>query len=110
MPRSAKSAVTFLMMMLLVAAATCCSAQPPESAATTKPDTITIIGIVKPAPAGAEESATVAFNKISYHITSDAKGKIVARQAANQKAEIRGTLSDRAGNKWITVTWCALVE
>jgi hypothetical protein len=80
------------------------------SADATQPDTVTIIGIVKPAPRTAEEAATVLVGKVLYKIVKDAKSQIVARDAANKKAEIKGTLAERNGTKWITITWCALVE
>ena len=88
----------------LGAVASCYSAESPKS------DTITITGIVKPAPRTADEAATVLADKVLYKIVKDAKGQIVARDAANKKAEIKGTLAERDGVKWITVTWCALVE
>jgi len=91
-------------LVCLVAAAPC-----PGDAAT-KADVITITGIVKPAAATAEEAATVRAGGALYRIVNDAKGKIVARDAAGKKAEIKGALAERNGEKWITVSWCALVE
>ena len=75
-----------------------------------KPDLVTITGIVKAAARNAEEAATVQVEKQVYQIVKDAKGKIVARDAAGKKAEIRGTVTERNGVKWMTVSWCALVE
>ena len=89
----------------LIAVASCYSAD------ATQPNQVTIVGPVKRAAATAVEAATVlAADKVLYRIVKDAKGAIVARDAANKKAEIRGTLSERDGQKWITVSWCALVE
>ena len=71
---------------------------------------VTIIGIVRPAAWSANEAATILVNKVPYKIVKDAKGKIVAKDAANKKVEIKGPVTERDGTKWITVTWCALVE
>jgi hypothetical protein len=83
---------------------------PAQSKPATQPATVTIVGIVKASPAKAEEAATVVADKVVYKIVKDAKGAIVARDAAGKKAEIRGSVQDVNGNKWITVSWCALVE
>jgi hypothetical protein len=85
-------------------AATCYSAEPFNTG------TVTIVGIVKAAPRSAVEAATVQVGKISYKLVKDTKGTIVARDANGQKAEIKGTVTERNGVKWIAVTWCALVE
>ena len=70
----------------------------------------TITGIVKPAAWSANEAATVQAKKALYMIVKDAKGKIVARDAVGKKVEIKGTVTECDGIKWITVIWCALVE
>jgi hypothetical protein len=76
----------------------------------TRPAVVTITGMVKAAPPGAEEAATVLADKVNYRIVKDVKGQVVARAAAGKKAEIRGSVEDRNGVKWVTVNWCALVE
>lgn len=70
----------------------------------------TIVGFVRPAEWSAKEAATVLANRVLYKIVKDTNGKIVTKDAANKKVEIKGTVTERDGTKWITVTWCALVE
>ena len=81
-----------------------------NSAEVPKTDTVTIVGVVNSSSHSAMEAATVHVGKVIYKIVKDPKGQVVARDADCKKAEIRGTLADRNGVKWITVTWCALVE
>ena len=72
---------------------------------------VTITGKVIPAEWSAKEAATVStIRGLSYKIVKDAKGKVVAKDAANRKVEIKGIVTERDGTKWITVAWCALVE
>lgn len=70
----------------------------------------TLVGIVKAAPAGAKEAATVKVGGVVYKITKDAKGRKVASEAINQKVEIKGILADKNGARWITVISCKIVE
>ena len=80
----------------------CFGADDPQAA------TITVTGIVKPAASTAEESATVQVEGVLYRIVRDTKGTIVARDAAGKKAEIRGTLAERAvpsGSRCHGVPW-----
>lgn len=92
------------LLICLGAMATWCTADAPDAA------TVTVIGVVKPAAPAAEEAATVKMGTVTYKIVKDDKGKVVARDAGGKKAELRGTVAERDGVKWITVTWCALVE
>jgi len=71
---------------------------------------VTITGKVIPAEWSAKEAATVSIRGLCYKIFKDAKGKVVAKDAAGKKVEIKGTVTERDGTTWITVTWCALVE
>jgi len=70
----------------------------------------TIVGIVKAAAENAEEAATVKAGQVVYKITKDDKGKIVARDANNEKVRIEGTLEIKNGVRWITVISCKIVE
>jgi hypothetical protein len=101
-------------MAVLMAAAlvclACAASAHGDGPPATMPATVTITGVVKAAAPAAEEAATVQADKQLYKIVKDAKGKIVAHDAAGKKAEIRGAVTERHGVKWITVTWCALVE
>ena len=97
-------------LMLMVCVLWCLGATSRPSDLAPKGDTVDVTGIVRPAASTAQEVATVQADKVLYRIVNDAKGKIVARDAGGKKAEIRGIVADRDGVKWITVTWCALVE
>jgi hypothetical protein len=61
----------------------------------------TIIGMVR-AP-DAPEAATVEVGDMVYKVVKDDNGKTVAREAKDKKAEIKGTVEERDGVKWITV-------
>ena len=69
----------------------------------------TVTGIVR-AAADAPEAATVKVGDVIYKITKDENGKIVAREAKDKKAEIKGNVEEKDGVKWITVISAKLVE
>jgi len=70
----------------------------------------TIVGIVRAAEAEAPEAATVKVGNVVYKITRDDNGKIVAKEAKDKKAEIRGNVEEKDGVNWITVISAKLVE
>ncbi|HUT33490.1 MAG TPA: hypothetical protein VNE39_08435 [Planctomycetota bacterium] len=70
----------------------------------------TITGIVRAAEADAPEAATVKVGDVIYKITKDENGKIVAKEAKDKKAEIKGNVQEKDGVKWITVISAKLVE
>jgi hypothetical protein len=70
----------------------------------------TITGIVRAAAPDAPEAATVRVGDVVYKVTKDDNGRKVATDANGKKAEIKGTVEDRDGVKWITVISAKLVE
>ncbi|HUT33492.1 MAG TPA: hypothetical protein VNE39_08445 [Planctomycetota bacterium] len=64
----------------------------------------TIIGVVKAAAPEAPEAATVEVDGVVYNVVKDENGKTVAREAKDRKAEIKGTVEEKNGAKWIAVT------
>jgi len=52
----------------------------------------------------------VKIGDVVYKITKDENGKIVAREAKDKKAEIKGNVEEKDGVKWITVISAKLVE
>jgi acetyl esterase/lipase len=69
-----------------------------------------LFGIVRAAPAGAEEAATVKAGSTVYKIVKDANGRKVADQAKDRPVEIKGNVVERNGAKWIAVTSCKIIE
>jgi len=69
-----------------------------------------MIGIVKAATANAEEAAILKVGQVVYKVAKDVNGGKVARDAKDRKVEIKGTISNRNGEKWIAVTSCKIVE
>ena len=69
-----------------------------------------VTGIVAAAPANAKEAAVLKVGTAVYKITRDAKGTVVAANAKNEKVQIKGTLEEKDGVKWLTVIWCKIVE
>lgn len=69
-----------------------------------------IIGIVIPAEAGADEAATLKAGKSAYKIKKDENGRKVAADAKDKKVEVKGTVVETQGVKWIAVTSCKIVE
>ena len=71
-----------------------------------------IVGIVKAAPANAEEAATLKprNSQVVYKIVKDDNGLTVARNANNENVRIEGTLEIKNGVKWVTVAHCKIVE
>jgi hypothetical protein len=43
-------------------------------------------------------------DKLSYSITLDAKGKELGQKMAGKKVNVKGMLSEKAGEKWLTIT------
>jgi hypothetical protein len=79
---------------------------PPKGMSPTKtPPAVrqTIIGMVRAAAPDAPEAATVEVGEMVYKVVKDDNGMIVAREAKDRKAEIKGTVEEKAGAKWITV-------
>jgi hypothetical protein len=70
----------------------------------------TITGIVRAAAADAPEAATVKVGDVAYKVTKDDNGKTLAKEAKDKKAEIKGTVEEKDGVKWITVISAKLVE
>jgi hypothetical protein len=82
------------------------SLAPPEGVplTTTAPaDKQTITGIVRAAAPDAPEAATVEVGDVVYKVVKDDNGKTVAKEAKDRKAEIKGTVDEKDGVKWITV-------
>jgi hypothetical protein len=42
--------------------------------------------------------------KHTYHITLDEKGKELGQKMAGEKVKVKGTLSEKAGAEWLTIT------
>jgi len=63
----------------------------------------TITGMVRAAAPDAPEAATVEVGDMVYKVVKDDNGKTVAKEAKDRKAEIKGTVEDKDGAKWITV-------
>lgn len=80
------------------------------AAAAAAADQPLIFGIVRAAPAGAEEAATVKADSAVYKIVKDANGLKVATQAKDQPVEIKGNVVERDGAKWLAVTSCKIIE
>jgi hypothetical protein len=59
--------------------------------------------MVRAAAPDAPEAATVEVGDMVYKVVKDDNGKTVAKEAKDRKAEIKGTVEDKDGAKWITV-------
>jgi cell division protein FtsI/penicillin-binding protein 2 len=71
---------------------------------------VMIVGVVKASAADAKEAATLKAGPVTYKIVKDDNGKIVAKDANGKKVEIQGTVANKDGAKWITVSVCKIVE
>ena len=70
----------------------------------------TVTGTVAAAAADAPEAATIKAGDVTYKVTKDDKGKELAEKAKDKKVEAKGTVAEKDGAKWLTVTEYKIVE